>query len=66
VSFKSLLAPRICSPFVRIAVEFPNLLSFLHHKLIILPKKKVERRSLLEVHLELGEEELGPGSWSSS
>jgi hypothetical protein len=46
---------------VRNASEFPNLPSFLHQKPIILPKKKVERRSHIEVHLELGEEEPGPG-----
>jgi hypothetical protein len=50
---------------VRIASEFPNLPFFLHQKPILLPKKKVERRIYIEVHLELGEEDLKPGSWSS-
>jgi hypothetical protein len=60
-----LLAPSICSPFVRIASEFPNFPFFLHHKPIILPKKKVEKRIHMEVHLELGEEEPRPVSWSN-
>jgi hypothetical protein len=47
---------------------FPNFPFFLHQKPIHFPRRdlKVERRSHTEVHLELGEEEPGPGSWSSS
>jgi hypothetical protein len=47
---------------VKIASKFPNLPFFLHQKPILLPKKKVKRRSHMEVHLEIGEEDPRPGS----
>jgi hypothetical protein len=53
---------------VRIASTFPNYPFFLHQKPIHFPRRypKVDRRSHTMVHLELGEEEPGLGSWNSS